>query len=285
MNAALWGSFSALALGGADFVARFSSRAIGPANALFGTLLAGSIILSLWVWLTKHPMVWDVSGLWLLAINGVSTTIMTLLLYTALARGPVSVVAPIVASYPALVLMLAVLLGFSPSLAQWAAVALTIIGVLIVAGAATQYENDRGDRRELIGTIFLSILSCLFYAALVSSGQAAVPIYGDVQTLWMGRLISLASISLIIVFPAERRNLDRAWWPVLGAQGVLDAGGYLFLFAGSAEEDAAIAAVTGSTFGVVTTLLARFVLKERIALLQWAGIVLVFGGVAWLSAL
>ena len=37
-------------------------------------------------------------------------------------------------------------------------------------------------------------------------------------------------------------------------------------------------AVTDSTFGVVTTLLALFILNERITLLQWTGIVLVFGG-------
>lgn len=284
MNAALWGSFSALSLGGADFIARFSSRAVGPANALFGTLLVGSITLSLWVWLTEHPIIWNLSGSWLLALNGVSTTVMTLLLYAALARGPVSVVAPIVAGYPALVLIIAIALGFRPSLEQWIGIVTTIAGVLTVAGAATQHVDER-DRRDLLGTILISVLSCLAYAALVTAGQAAVPIYGDVQTLWIGRLISLASISFVFVLPAARKGIEWAWWPVLGAQGLLDAGGYLLLFAGSTGEGAAIAAVTGSTFGVVTTLLACFILKEQIRLLQWVGIVLVFGGVAGLSAL
>ncbi len=284
MNAALWGSFSALSLGGADFIARFSSRAVGPAIALFGTLLVGSITLSLWVWLTEHPIIWNLSGSWLLALNGVSTTVMTLLLYAALARGPVSVVAPIVAGYPALVLIIAIALGFRPSLEQWIGIVTTIAGVLTVAGAATQHVDER-DRRDLLGTILISVLSCLAYAALVTAGQAAVPIYGDVQTLWIGRLISLASISFVFVLPAARKGIEWAWWPVLGAQGLLDAGGYLLLFAGSTGEGAAIAAVTGSTFGVVTTLLACFILKEQIRLLQWVGIVLVFGGVAGLSAL
>ncbi len=284
MNAALWGSFSALSLGGADFIARFSSRAVGPAIALFGTLLVGSITLSLWVWLTEHPIIWNLSGSWLLALNGVSTTVMTLLLYAALARGPVSVVAPIVAGYPALVLIIAIALGFRPSLEQWIGIVTTIAGVLTVAGAATQHVDER-DRRDLLGTILISVLSCLAYAALVTAGQAAVPIYGDVQTLWIGRLISLVSISFVFVLPAARKGIEWAWWPVLGAQGLLDAGGYLLLFAGSTGEGAAIAAVTGSTFGVVTTLLACFILKEQIRLLQWVGIVLVFGGVAGLSAL
>jgi drug/metabolite transporter (DMT)-like permease len=73
------------------------------------------------------------------------------------------------------------------------------------------------------------------------------------------------------------------WWPFLGAQGLLDAGGYLALFAGSTGEGQAIAAVAGSGFGAVTVLLACLVLKERMSLLQWLGIALVFGGVAVLA--
>jgi drug/metabolite transporter (DMT)-like permease len=209
---------------------------------------------------------------------------MTLLLYAGLARGPVSVVAPIVASYPALVLALAVALGFRASIFQWSAVGITVAGVIMVAGAAARNVNHSRERRAILGTLSISMLSCLFYAALVSAGQAAVPIYGDVQTLWVGRLISLGSV-LLFLRPTGSKRLEPAWWPVLIVQGLLDAGGYLMLFAGSRGEDAALAAVTGSTFGVVTTLLARFVLQEQIEALQWIGILLVFGGVAALSIL
>jgi drug/metabolite transporter (DMT)-like permease len=73
------------------------------------------------------------------------------------------------------------------------------------------------------------------------------------------------------------------WLPLLTAQGLLDAGAYLALFAGSAGDSAAIVAVVSSAFGVVTTLLGRMFLRERITGLQWLGILLVFGGVAVLS--
>jgi drug/metabolite transporter (DMT)-like permease len=73
------------------------------------------------------------------------------------------------------------------------------------------------------------------------------------------------------------------WWPVLALQGVLDTGGFLFLFVGSAGQDPEVAAVTGSCFGAVTTLLAWGILKERITPLQWCGIVLVFFCVAVLA--
>ena len=73
------------------------------------------------------------------------------------------------------------------------------------------------------------------------------------------------------------------WLPLLTAQGLLDGGAYLAIFAGSAADGAAIVAVVSSAFGVVTTVLGRIFLEERITPVQWLGIALVFGGVAVLS--
>lgn len=266
-------------------MARFTSRAVGSAGALFGMLLVGSVVLSICVWATDPPITWDVSGAWLLGLNGVATTAMTLLLYIGLARGPVSIVAPIAASYPALVVALAVMLGARPALLQWAAIAVTMAGVLTVAACAHTFEEPgRQSRRDLSVTVGIAACAALAYAVLVSAGQAAVPLYGQLQTLWMGRLISLATILLLFAARREAPRIGRRWWPVIAIQGLLDAGGYLFLFAGSSGPGAEIAAVTGSTFGVVTTVLARFILREEIGRMQWIGIVLVFGGVAALSA-
>jgi drug/metabolite transporter (DMT)-like permease len=72
--------------------------------------------------------------------------------------------------------------------------------------------------------------------------------------------------------------------PVLTAQGALDTAGYLFLLLGSAGTHPEIAAVAGSTFGAVTTLLAWLVLRERINLVQGFGIALVFVCVGVLTA-
>lgn len=117
----------------------------------------------------------------------------------------------------------------------------------------------------------------------VVAGQAAAPIYGEIQTLWMGRLASLAT--LVLIFAARRRapGLPVRWWPFLVAQGLLDAGGDITLFAGSQGDNAEVAAVTASTFGVITVLLAWVILRERINGRQWLGIFLVFIGVVVLS--
>ena len=285
MNAALFGGICAVGLGGADFMGRFSSRAIGHHNALLGMLLASTVLVSLWVWGAGTQLVWDTHGLWLVAINGAATTVMTLLLYWGLARGPVSVVAPIVAAHPVLVLLFYFVVGgVRPGVIEWAAMAVIIAGAAIVARSAE--IGDAGDthsRRKFRKTVLIAVLSSFAYAVLVVAGQVAAPIYGEVQTLWMGRLASLVTLGLIFAGQRRAPALPVRWWPFLTAQGLLDAGGYIALFAGSQGANAEAAAVTASTFGVVTVLLAWIILRERIRGLQWLGIILLFAGIAILT--
>lgn len=282
MNPALAGGLAALALGGADFAGRFSTRALGASAALFGMLLAGTAILTAWIVLAAPPLVWAAEGLPLVALNGVATTVMTLLLYKALARGPVSVAAPIVASHPVLVVVFWVLAGARPGALQWAAMAVTVVGAVIVAANAEK-DAAPAERKSLNATIALACGSALAYAALVIGGQAATPHYGPLQTLWLGRLFSLAAAAIMLLAVRGAGIGQRRWWPFLAGQGLLDAGGYLALFAGSGGAGSEIAAVAASGFGAVTVVLARVVLKEPMGWVQWLGVALVFGGVAVLS--
>ena len=200
MNPAIWGGFSALGLGVADFMARFSSRAIGHASALFGMLAAGVLILTAWYIVTRPELVLSWTGWHFIVANGVATTVMTLLLYQGLARGPVSVVAPIVASHPVLVVAVAVVLGAQPTAPQWLGMAITVAGVVVVAKYAHEEAGSETlPPSHLRTTILIALGSSLAYAALVLAGQQAVPVYGDFQTLWFGRFVSLATLALIFL--------------------------------------------------------------------------------------
>lgn len=291
MTPGLWGGLTALSWGTADFVARFSGRAVGYRSALFGMLLVGSAVLSLWVWLAGIPLHWTPSGLWLLGTTGITTMLATLLLYQGLARGPVSIVSPIVGAYPALVVAFAVLAGAQPTPAQWAAMAATLAGIVIVARCASDFEGT-GDfeedgvtsRGSLRRTVAIALGSAVGFAVAVFTAQLAVPIYGNLQTLWAARIVSLLSLAVLLLGHRERPVVPLPWWPALGAQGLLDAGGYLALYQGSYGAGSEIAAVTASAFGAVTALLARLILHEPIRGLQWIGIAIIFCGVAVLSA-
>ena len=285
MNPALWGSLSALSLGTSDFAARFTTRAMGADVVYFVVLGTGSLILTAWVFFSDLALVTTLGSSWLLVISGVATALMSMLLYTGLARGPVSVVAPIVAANPVLVILFWVALGAEPTLVQWLAMAGTIVGALVVARCGRTLE-DRGtlDSGAFRVTLYIALAACVTHAVMVVAGQAAVPIYGDVQTLWAGRVIGLVFMTLVFVARRTAPRVPMKWWPLLIGQGCLDAGGYLFLFAGSHGDGKEIAAVTGSAFGAVTVLLAWLVLRERISGRQWLGVLLVFICIATLAA-
>lgn len=285
MSSGLWGCVSALSWGTADFIARFSGRAVGHHAALFGMLLTGSVLLSLWVWLGGVPLNWSPEQLWLIALSGLSIMFGTLWLYQGLARGPVSIVAPIVGSYPALIVAFALISGKRLSLIQWAAILATMSGIALVARAADSFaEPDGATRRDLRKTVLIAIAASAAFAIGVVTAQLAVPVYGNLQTTWLSRLVSLAA--LLLLFLARRRGVRIAlhWWPAVIAQGLLDSGAYLALYQGSYGANAEIAAVTASAFGAVTTLLAWLLLREAIRATQWLGILLIFVGVAVLSA-
>lgn len=284
----MFGGVSAVCLGTADFMGRFSSRAIDHHNALLGMLIAGSTLMTAWViWSAGLPSWRGLSMVWVV-VNGVATMVMTLMLYLGLARGPVSVVAPIVAAHPVLVIFFYVVWHqTAPSPLQAIAMAITIIGTFLVAWSADKNaveSKTATSSAAFVGTVSIAICSCIAYAVLIVAGQTAAQIYGQVHTLWMGRLVSL--VFLLLLFAARRRtpSIPFRWWPFVAAQGLLDAGGYIALFAGSLGSGKDTVAVVAATFGVVTVLLARVVLKEVIGVLQWFGILLVFAGVMVLSA-
>ncbi|GIK99087.1 MAG: hypothetical protein BroJett029_32960 [Alphaproteobacteria bacterium] len=285
MSPGLWGSLTALGWGTSDFIARFTGRAAGHQSALFGMLLTGSVALTLIVLIAGVPLVWTPGGLWLLAASGVCIMFATLWLYRGLAAGPISIVSPIVGSYPALVVVLAVLFGARPSVLQWGAMALTMAGVLVVARTAESFEEPgKRSRGELRATVIISLLSAVGFALGVYTAQLAVPVYGNLQTLWVSRVVSLVCLVLVFLRQAKRPAIPLPWWPLVAVQGMIDTSGYLFLYEGSYGEDAEIAAVTASAFGAVTTILARIFLKEHMPLVQWFGIACIFAGVAVLSA-
>jgi len=156
--------------------------------------------------------------------------------------------------------------------------------VVVVARSAGHYRA-RGlmSRSYLRTSVLIAFAAALVYTAALLAGQLAVPIYGQFQTLWLGRLVSLAALLLYFFARRERPRLPRRWWPFLTAQGLLDASGYLFLLLGSGGPGAEIAAVTASGFAAVTVVLARLVLREAMSGLQWLGVGLIFAGVAALS--
>ena len=177
------------------------------------------------------------------------------------------------------------LLGARPSVLQWAGMALTIAGVVLVARSSEHFLSVPGySRAHLRHTLLLAGGAALAYVVMVVAGQKAVPVYGDLHTLWLSRVVSLTTLLLAFALLMRRPRLRLRWWPAVVGQGSLETAGYFCLLAASGGAGDGIAAVAASTFGAVTTLLARWLLKEPVSRGQWLGIGLVVLGVGGLSA-
>jgi drug/metabolite transporter (DMT)-like permease len=286
MNSALLGLVAALSWGVHDFLARFPSRAAGPIPTVLAVTVSGLIVLSAWLLITGGAIriVWP--ELWLVAVTGIFFALATLSLFAALALGPISIVAPIAGSYPALAMMLAVAQGLRPSAMQWLAVLGVMAGVLIVSRSGGHFEESGelppGKLRTVLGLAFLASLG---FAVALTAGQAAVPIFGDIETVWLARLFGLAAIGALYLWRSPGAPLPMRWLPLLGLMGCLDVAALSTIIAAGNLPDPAFATVVSSAFGAITVLLARAFLKEPIAPAQLAGMILISGGVAALAGL
>lgn len=282
MISALLGLTSALGLGTADFMARFSARALGAAPTYAVVLLIGSVATTIWVVVSGAELVWSPYGCAIAVAHGMSVSVMCILLYEGMARGPIAVVAPIVASHPVPVLIVNVLMGVRPSAVQWGAMAVVILGgVLISRHAISDAEPSQAKANRT--TILIALGACLAYVAIVLTAQTATPLIGELQTMWIGRWAGLVFIALILAIQRAPVRVPRSWWPFVGLQGALDSLGYLAFLAGANSASPHVTMVVASAFSVVTVLLARVVINEQISRMQWFAIALIAAGTAILS--
>ncbi len=286
MIPALWGLLAALGWGGADFIARFTGRAVGHHRALLGVLAVGSLAAPLLYWLSGAPWVGGWQGAWLVVVAGLSVTVATLFLYWGVARGPVTIVSPIAASYPVFNMALAVILGLAPTPGQWSAMIAVLAGVVLVSAATRHFEGQAEySRAALRQTVLIAIAASLGLAVAVGTIQAAAAIYGELQTLMMTRWIGFLALLGLLLARRQPVALPVRVWPLVVLQGLLDASAYLTLSVANQGADGVIAAVVGSGFGLVTVILAKLILKEPMTAWQWLGALLVVAGVAALSGL
>jgi drug/metabolite transporter (DMT)-like permease len=282
MISALLGLASALSLGAADFMARFSTRALGAILTYTCVLLIGAIGTTLWLFATDQVLVWSPLGVAVAVLHGISVAGMCVLLYMGIARGPIAVVAPIVAAHPALVLAVNVLMGVHPSALQWAAMVVVIAGGILIARSSVAEEGAGAEANRT--TLLIALSACLAYVAIVLTAQAATPLIGAFQTMWIGRLTGLTFLGGILLVQRAQLSVPRQWLPFVGLQGGLDSLGYLTFLVGANSAAPYVTMVLASAFSVVTVLLAWIVLREPISKMQWVAIALIAVGAAVLTA-
>ncbi len=284
MDPALWGAVTALSWGTADFIARYTSRAMGTAVALTGVLILSGLGLTLLAWDDIADLTWHARGGPLAIAGGVGITLATLTLYWGLARGPVTVVAPITACYPVFAMLITVARGGRPGAIEWLAIAIVLVGVGVVARFAVAVGGEHSYSRDHVRkSVWIALAAAVGFAIAVLVAQEAAVFHGELPTLWIARWVGVACLLLVLAARRQRPAMPVRWWPFLALQGLLDSVAYIALFTPAGQPGAELAVVVSSGFSAVTVVLARFILHEAMSWAQWGGIIAIVGGVALLS--
>tara|TARA_B100000900_G_scaffold273875_1_gene233998 strand:- start:815 stop:1669 length:855 start_codon:yes stop_codon:yes gene_type:complete len=277
------GILSALSFGVGDFLARFSSQEVGFKNSLFFMLVVGSIFYLLLFSIFGDSLAPNAIGLSNSFLSGILIMFGLLCLYRGLQMGPVSIVAPIVAINPLFVFTIRFALGSEPTLLQWISTLIVISGAVFVSISAESHQESLGlTKKQIKDSVIISFMSSVMLALGLVFSQEASNTLNTLETVIYIRFFSLLGIATLILFTKSKIFLTKKSIPILFFQGILETTGYFCLVYAYAFDKVSIAVVISSGFGLVTVVLARFILKEKISKIQGSGIFLSFLGVVGL---
>ncbi len=204
--------------------------------------------------------------------------------YRALATGTMSIVAPIAACGVALPVLVGLVQGDQVGALQAVGLALTMIGVVCASRSAPDRPRaGSAAARARLGSVALALLAAVGFGGYFIFAHAGAR--GGV--LWLVGLSHLAAIPLVVgLWLAGERALParRSDGLLLAGLGLLDLSATTLYGVATRQGALALVAVAGSLYPVVTVLMARAVLRERVLPLQGAGIVAALGGVLLLAA-
>ena len=298
----LLGLAAAFNWGAADFMARFATRRIGALRALlfmqlFGFLALTAVMAASGHWSQFFPAFRWSFWAWIV-LAGVLSVLGALALYRSFETGMLALVSPIAASYPALTVLLSISTGERLTRAHAFGVVAVIVGVIVAALALPPQRKVTGDvavdlerkspehhRAHLLRGVPWALAAALIFGVNYwILGFRVMPVFGGFASVWVIRLVSFLVLALLLRPLGEPASLPNASTTLLiFFIGVTDTAGFVCNNLGFKQEEIAIATVLSSLYGVVTLLFAALFLHERLGRRQWAGVALIFAGVALVS--
>src|SRR5881275_1801826 len=267
MFAAALALAAAVSWGIGDFLGGLKSRTLRPIAVLIVAQPIGGALLGIWVAIRgEAPPGTEVLWASLAAIFGTTGLIA---FYRGMAAGALSIVAPIAGAGAAIPVVWGLARGDNPSAYQE-------LGFVLAS-----FERRPEAARLAAGVGWAAI-------AMVAFGAYYIPMHAASQGdfLWAAFVFRLTSTTLIAAAWLVLRppGAHRADLPVLASIGVLDTGGNVFFSAASAKGLVSVVSILASLYPVVTVLLARAVLAERVHRSQELGIALALAGIVLISA-
>ncbi|GAA4353622.1 DMT family transporter [Angustibacter luteus] len=263
LSSVMWGS--------SDFLGGLRSR-IRPAMAVVGgSQLCGLIAIALVALVTGA---WHGDAGWVgwAVAAGLSGTGGLVCFYAALAAGTMGVVSPIAALGAVVPVIIGIVSGERPSALSVTGLVVALLGAVLASGP----ELRGGAGARPVGLAALAGVG--FGLALVFIERGAR--FDSVMTLTGMRVTSVAVFAVVAISLRSIGGLRPSDVVPLAVVGLGDVGANLLYALATQRGLLSITAVVGSLYPVVTVLLARFVLHERLARIQQIGVGAALVGVA-----
>lgn len=281
MNAVLLSLLAAGAYGVSDFVGGLVSRRVSSLRLVLvsypiSTLLLLGAALIAGGALDAASVVWAV-------VSGVFMAYALRWFYAALALAPMSVVSPVTAILTAgLPVLIGLAIGERPNGLALVGVAVAVIAIVLV-GLQPRAKDGPALARFRGKAVWLTVGAGTFFAF----GFTAIHAFSPAAGLWP--LVVGRAVSALVTFGASA--VERV--PMRADRRLLASGALLAVFDAGAVTAALIALHSGllslvsvvvSLYPAITVVLAVVFLRERLARVQIAGLVLAGGAIALIAA-
>jgi drug/metabolite transporter (DMT)-like permease len=269
---------ASLSWGFADFGAGVASRRLAILAVILGSQAAGLVVIAAVVAIFRP----DLPTLGQFAWGGLAGAIGVLGLctfYRGLSIGAMGIIGPISATGVVVPLAYGLARGERPSSLQLAGVGLAVVGVL--TASIERHLNARGSRIGA-GVGYALLAAVCFGGSLLALSKAAAG-----GALWAPLSMRVVGVPLILCAALLLRPSTegvRASWRLLVGVGICDTSANILFGLASTRGLLSVISVLASLYPVVLVALARFLLHERIAKHQLAGVAIALGGVALISA-
>jgi drug/metabolite transporter (DMT)-like permease len=220
--------------------------------------------------------------LWAVAA-GAGEVVAIAALYRGLSVGPMSIVAPVAATAPAVPVAAGLVLGQVPGLWRGIGLGLALVGLVITSW---QPRSRSADSARIGTGVCYGLLAALGFGAFFLALDRASE-YDIRWALLAARLTSVAIIATAVAIRATRGNrlaVRRADLPTIALIGVLIVAADSLYALATTRGLVGIVAVVASLHTVVTMAIARIWLDERLARIQQIGIATSLCGILALAA-
>ncbi|MBM6403966.1 DMT family transporter [Phycicoccus sp. CSK15P-2] len=266
---------SSLIWGASDFLAGMASRRRRPVAVVGWTQGLALVVLTLVV-AVVHGV--PATGPWTpWAVGaGVAGLGGLLCFYTALSAGTMGVIAPIAGLGVVVPVVLGVAGGERPSASAWAGMAVAVLGVTLASGP----ELAAGLSVRPVALAVGAAVGFGLTLYLLDRGARD----DTLLTLWGMRVTSVAVLLVVALLARSAGGVGVRELPGLLVIGCGDLGANALFAVASSRGQVSVASVLGSLYPVVTAVLARVVLDERLRRVQQVGVGLAVGGAVLIAA-